>query len=254
MPVQCPSKIKQYKSLDVTISIPKSILMIKDSNVPLAVLLSSAVHVVLTTRPACRPSLVSCLSSLEESLLSVTIAHGQSLRVLPSLSATSESGSHVTVAVSGLVYSATVVVPGVSEVGTPVHIPARGASEAHDVLSGLTLLIEPKPLGQHRPPPPRSILSPGELFYPPISTLTRYAISGTASAGSIQTRGIPSLRSTGGSRYEDGGSGGNGNAAGAMHLVRHSPAEGGNSEVSGDGDGVGMARSLSTSAFGGRDM
>nr|GFA73662.1 hypothetical protein [Tanacetum cinerariifolium] len=47
---------------------------------------------------------------------------GQSLGVLPSLSAASESGSHATAAVSGSVYSATVAVPGVPEVGTPVHM------------------------------------------------------------------------------------------------------------------------------------
>nr|GEY89921.1 hypothetical protein [Tanacetum cinerariifolium] len=130
-------------------------------------MLSSAVHVVLTTRPACRLSLVSCLSSPGEFLLSVTAADGQSLRVLPSLSATSESGSHATTAVSGSVYSATVAVPGVPEVGIPVHILAREGSKAHDVLSGLTLPIEPKPRRQHRPPPPRSILSPKGLFYLP---------------------------------------------------------------------------------------
>nr|GFC42089.1 hypothetical protein [Tanacetum cinerariifolium] len=120
----------------------------------------------LTTRPACRPSLVSCLSSLGGSLPSVTVVDGQSLRVLPSMSAASESGSQATAVVSGSMYSATVVVPGVPEVGTPVYILARGGSEAHDVLSGLTLPIKPKPRGQHRPPPPRSILSPGESSYP----------------------------------------------------------------------------------------
>nr|GEU95165.1 hypothetical protein [Tanacetum cinerariifolium] len=66
--------------------------------------------------------------------------------------------------------------------------------------------------------------------------------------------GIPSIRSTDGGGYKDGGSGGDGNAARAMHLARRSLAEGGNSEVSGDGGGVGIARSLSTSASGGRDM
>nr|GEX75478.1 hypothetical protein [Tanacetum cinerariifolium] len=71
-----------------------------------------------------------------------------------SLSVVSESGSHVTVVVSGSVYSATVAVSGVSEAGTPVHILAHGGSKAHGVLSGLTLLNEPKTLGQHRPPPP----------------------------------------------------------------------------------------------------
>nr|GEW43859.1 hypothetical protein [Tanacetum cinerariifolium] len=90
--------------------------------------------------------------------------HGLSLKVLPSLSAASESGSHATAAVSGSVYSATVAVPGVPEVGTPVHILVRGGSKVHDVLSGLTLPIEPKPREQHRPPPPRSILSPEGSF------------------------------------------------------------------------------------------
>ncbi|GKE03845.1 hypothetical protein Tco_1395863, partial [Tanacetum coccineum] len=46
----------------------------------------------------------------------------------------------------------------------------------------------------------------------------------------------------------DGTGGGDECAGGAVHLARCSPAEGG------DGDGVVMARSLSTSASGGRDM
>ncbi|GKB35168.1 hypothetical protein Tco_0880110, partial [Tanacetum coccineum] len=56
------------------------------------------------------------------------------------------------------------------------------------------------------------------------------------------------------------GSNGDGRGSGdecageAMHLARRSPAEGGDSEIGGDGDGVVMARSLSTSASGGRDM
>nr|GEW98902.1 hypothetical protein [Tanacetum cinerariifolium] len=103
------------------------------------------------------------------------LGYGQSLGVLPSLSAASESGSHVTTIVSRLVYSATVVVPGVPEVGTPVHILAREGSKTHDVLSGLTLPIEPKPRGQHRPPPPRSILSPRESSYLP--SVNRLAVS-----------------------------------------------------------------------------
>nr|GFA23676.1 hypothetical protein [Tanacetum cinerariifolium] len=39
-----------------------------------------------------------------------------------------------------------------------------------------------------------------------------------------------------------------------LQSVWCSPAKGGDSEVSGDGDGVGVARSLSTSASGGKDM
>nr|GFD57010.1 hypothetical protein [Tanacetum cinerariifolium] len=86
-------------------------------------------------------------------LLSVTVAYDQSLGVLLSLSVVSKSGSHVTAVVSGSVYSTTVAVSGMSEAGTPMHILAQGGSEAHGVLSGLTLPNEPKPLGQHRPPP-----------------------------------------------------------------------------------------------------
>ncbi|GKG45591.1 hypothetical protein Tco_0498037, partial [Tanacetum coccineum] len=41
---------------------------------------------------------------------------------------------------------------------------------------------------------------------------------------------------------------------GAMHLARRSLAEGGDSEIGGDGDGVVMARSLSTYASSGRDI
>ncbi|GKG35051.1 hypothetical protein Tco_0440205, partial [Tanacetum coccineum] len=52
---------------------------------------------------------------------------------------------------------------------------------------------------------------------------------------------------------DDGGRGGE-CAGGAMHLARRSPTEGGDSEIGGDGDGVVMVRSLSTSASGGRDM
>nr|GEY49330.1 hypothetical protein [Tanacetum cinerariifolium] len=57
-----------------------------------------------------------------------------------------------------------------------------------------------------------------------------------------------------GGGYENSDSGGDGDASGAMHLARRFPADGSDSEVSGHNDGVGMARSLSTSASGGRDM
>nr|GFB43379.1 hypothetical protein [Tanacetum cinerariifolium] len=47
--------------------------------------------------------------------------------------------------------------------------------------------------------------------------------------GGCSDSGIPSLRSTSGGGYEDGGSGGDGNAAGAMRLARRSLADGGDS-------------------------
>nr|GEZ05845.1 hypothetical protein [Tanacetum cinerariifolium] len=55
-------------------------------------------------------------------------------------------------------------------------------------------------------------------------------------------------------RNGDGIGGGDGHADGVVHLARRSPAESGDSEVSGDGSGVGTARSLLTSASSGKDM
>nr|GEX31354.1 hypothetical protein [Tanacetum cinerariifolium] len=72
--------------------------------------------------------------------------------------------------------------------------------------------------------------------------------------GGISVSGISSLRSTGGGMCRGGGRDGDGNAAGAVHLARRSPLEGGDCEVSGDGDGVGIARSLSTSASDEKDV
>ncbi|GKG13492.1 hypothetical protein Tco_0350452, partial [Tanacetum coccineum] len=72
--------------------------------------------------------------------------------------------------------------------------------------------------------------------------------------GGCSDSGISSLWSTCGGMYRDGGSGGSEGEGGAMHLARCSPSEGGDSEIGGDGDGVVLARSLSTSASGGRDM
>ncbi|GKE47408.1 hypothetical protein Tco_1478666, partial [Tanacetum coccineum] len=57
--------------------------------------LSFAALDVLTSRPACHSSLISCLSSLGESLSSVPDAYGQSLKVLPSQPATSRNKTHV---------------------------------------------------------------------------------------------------------------------------------------------------------------
>ncbi|GJY60854.1 hypothetical protein Tco_0461511 [Tanacetum coccineum] len=97
--------------------------------------LSSAALDVLTTRPACHSSLVSCLSSLKESLPSVHDAYA-------------------------------VDVPDVPGYGSRVHTHNHGGSEAPDGSPDLILSSEPKPLGKHRPPPSQSILSPGESSYP----------------------------------------------------------------------------------------
>nr|GFB29953.1 hypothetical protein [Tanacetum cinerariifolium] len=109
---------------------------------------------------------------------------------------------------------------GVSRAKTRVRTPAHGESEAQNRLFGLILSSEPKPFVQHRPHPSQSVWSPGGL-----------------SCGGM---------------CRDGGSGGDGNAARAVHLARCSLAEAGDSEAS--GDGVVMARSLSTSTSGGKDM
>nr|GFC81956.1 hypothetical protein [Tanacetum cinerariifolium] len=47
--------------------------------------------------------------------------------------------------------------------------------------------------------------------------------------GGILVLRISSLRSTGGGMCRGGGSGGDGNTAGVVHLARHSPAEGASS-------------------------
>ncbi|GJR30576.1 hypothetical protein Tco_1106808 [Tanacetum coccineum] len=65
---------------------------------------------------------------------------------------------------------------------------------------------------------------------------------------------------SGGREVDDDGSSGDGIGSGdecageAILLTRRSLAEGGDSEIGGDGDGVVIARSLSTSASSGRDM
>ncbi|GJV83617.1 reverse transcriptase domain-containing protein [Tanacetum coccineum] len=104
---------------------------------------------MLTTRHACRPSLTSCLSSLGESLLSMSDAYGQSLESLPSQPAASGTVSDVHGA------------------ETRVHIPAHGGSEAQNGPPDSILSHEPKPLRKHRPPPLQSVWSPDELSYPP---------------------------------------------------------------------------------------
>ncbi|GJY09283.1 hypothetical protein Tco_0377468 [Tanacetum coccineum] len=63
--------------------------------------------------------------------------------------------------------------------------------------------------------------------------------------GSEAPDGSPdSIQSNDGSNG-DGIGGGDECAGGAVHLARCSPAEGGDSKIGGDGDGVAMARSLS---------
>ncbi|GKE55411.1 hypothetical protein Tco_1494596 [Tanacetum coccineum] len=129
--------------------------------------LSSAALDVLATLPACHSSLVSCLSSLEESLPSVPGAYGQTLEALPSQPDASGNESHIPGVVSEREYSAAVVMPDVPGGGSRMHTHDHNGSEAPDGSSDSILSSEPKPLRKHRPPPPPSILSPRESSYPP---------------------------------------------------------------------------------------
>ncbi|GJX58427.1 hypothetical protein Tco_0289817 [Tanacetum coccineum] len=138
--------------------------------------------------------------------------------------------------------SRTVATSDVPRDGSRVHTHDHDGSEAPDVLPDSILSIELSPTSYREPKVDKHNLLQG---------------------GCSDSR-ISSLRSIGGGMYRDCGSGGsegdddgsNGDecAGGAVHLARRSPAEGGDSEIGGDGDGVVMARSLSTSASGGRDM
>ncbi|GKF13097.1 hypothetical protein Tco_0051023, partial [Tanacetum coccineum] len=86
--------------------------------------------------PACHSSLVSCLSSLGESLPSMPGAYA-------------------------------VAVPDVPGYESRVHTHDHDGSESPDGLPDSILSSEPKPLGKHRPSRPPSILSPRESSYPP---------------------------------------------------------------------------------------
>ncbi|GJZ21126.1 hypothetical protein Tco_0558165 [Tanacetum coccineum] len=60
-----------------------------------------------------------------------------------------------------------VAVSGVPGDGSRVHTHDHDGSEAPNESPDSILSSEPKPLEKHRPPPPPSILSPGESSYPP---------------------------------------------------------------------------------------
>ncbi|GKC97426.1 hypothetical protein Tco_1167701 [Tanacetum coccineum] len=85
----------------------------------------SAALAVLATWSACRLSLVSCLSSLRESLPSGPDAYGQSLKALPSQLAASGNESRIPGVVSECYYSEHPLVKHTS----PVYHP-HGAQQA----------------------------------------------------------------------------------------------------------------------------
>ncbi|GJY07244.1 hypothetical protein Tco_0374298 [Tanacetum coccineum] len=118
----------------------------------------------------------------------------------------------------------------------------------------------------HRPPPPPSYWSPGVVSYPTKSgsrtlpDLISGAYSGQTQPLARWLLGLMNIIPTIWVGHPDDGSNGDGTcggdecAGGAVNPARRSPVEGGDSEICGDGDGVIMARSLSTSASGGKDM
>ncbi|GJW70975.1 hypothetical protein Tco_0127892 [Tanacetum coccineum] len=57
--------------------------------------------------------------------------------------------------------------PDLPEMGSSWHTHDYDRSEALDRSPNSVLSSDPKPLSKYRPPPPQSILSPGESSYPP---------------------------------------------------------------------------------------
>ncbi|GKE49007.1 hypothetical protein Tco_1480265 [Tanacetum coccineum] len=120
--------------------------------------------------------------------------------------------------------------PDVPGYGSRVHTHDYDRSEALDRSPNSVLSSDPKPLRKYRPPPPQSILSPGESSYPPkvnrpivglgvelspISYLEPRVDKHNLLQGGSSYFGTSSLWSTGGGMYRDGGSsgsGGDGNA------------------------------------------
>ncbi|GJX19891.1 hypothetical protein Tco_0222568 [Tanacetum coccineum] len=114
----------------------------------------------------------------------------------------------------------TVVVPGVPGYGSHVHTHDHDGSEAPDESPDSILSSEPKPLEKHR-------------WLSLNLTLPDLPIA-------AQTQEISSLTVTGGGRCRVV-------VVVVVGDVWRSPVEGGDSEIGGDGDGVVMVRSLSTS-------
>ncbi|GJW30546.1 hypothetical protein Tco_0047421 [Tanacetum coccineum] len=102
-----------------------------------------------------------------ESLPSVADVYGQSLEARLTQPAASESKSRLSNDVSEREYPAAVAMSGVPGDRSRVHTHDHDGSEAPDESPDSILSSEPKPFWKHRPPPPPSILSPGESSYPP---------------------------------------------------------------------------------------
>ncbi|GJZ80492.1 hypothetical protein Tco_0645486 [Tanacetum coccineum] len=152
---------------------------------------------------------------------------------------------HVPDAVSGemRVNLQSVAVSGVPGDGSRVHTHDHDGSEAPDESPDSILSSEPKPLGKNSLSF-TFLLSPESHPLSPIITCIHESLNVDAIL-SVWILGW---------NPDDGRLKVSECACGAVHLARHSPTEGGDSEIGGDGDGVVMVKSLSTSASGGRDM
>ncbi|GJY49065.1 hypothetical protein Tco_0439021 [Tanacetum coccineum] len=173
--------------------------------------------------------------------------------------------------------SSSVAVSGVPGDGSRMHTHDHDGSKAPDESPNSILSSEPKPLGKHRPHPSRSILSPGESSYPPITSSVTLVLTSPTVIGAISDlwnchlpcNWLPQslavelsptsyleprvdkynlLRGgcsdSGTSSLWSTGGGMYRDGGEVVHLARRSPTEGGDSEIGGDGDGVVMAKSL----------
>ncbi|GJW18084.1 hypothetical protein Tco_0025520 [Tanacetum coccineum] len=235
--------------------------------------LSSAALAVLTTRPACPLFLSLCLSSYGESLSSVPDAYGQSLKALPSQLVVSGSKSHVH---GGGMYrdsgsggsggddngSNGDGTDGDEYVYGAVHLARRSPTEGGDSEvsgdgSGVGMARSLELSHGHRS-------SSGSTPRP--RHLETRVTNNILLRGGYSDSGISSLWSTGGGMYRDGGSGGSeGDGWDTKMMVvmcdvcwwscaiaRYSPAEGGDSEIGGDGGWIVMAKGSQPLPYGGR--
>ncbi|GJR06844.1 hypothetical protein Tco_0529828 [Tanacetum coccineum] len=191
-----------------------------------------------------------------ESLSSGPGAYDQSLEALPTQSAAYESESRIA---SHVLYTMISMASEAPDESPDSSYRYGQASRTHwppppTIIYRLLEILCIRLIGAQQALDPSIDLSHGHRSMPvelsPISYLEHIVDKCNLLRGGCSDSGISSLRSTGDGMDRDGGSGGNeggddggkgGECAGrAVHLARRSPAEGGDSEIGGDGDGVVM--------------
>ncbi|GJR34341.1 hypothetical protein Tco_1210025 [Tanacetum coccineum] len=237
--------------MDVTVSIPRSILVIWNPSIWSWLSSSPSLLSSVTTRPAFNASLAHVSNDLEREVFPSMLSHCCSCVDMPG------GGYRVHHMINDglkLIMSRLTQSYRLSKLCDP----SIDLSHGHSIYRADKPIIYPQNYG--------SLAI--ELF--PISYLEPRVDKHNLLRGGCSDLGISSIRSTCGGMCRDGDSGGGGGdddgsngdgigggdecAGGAVHLARRSPVEGGDREIGGDGDGVVMARSLSTSASGRRDM